>query len=43
MLFVHKTDPLELNNLAEKSEYQEKVKVLAKELREKRGLELLNN
>ena len=43
MLFDHKTDPLELINLAEKPEYQEKIKVLAKELREKWGEDFLNN
>ncbi len=37
MLFDHKTDPLELDNLAEKPAYQETVKVLSKELREKMG------
>jgi len=37
MLFDHKTDPLELNNLAEKNEYQKTVKELAKELHEKWG------
>lgn len=37
MLFDHKTDPLELDNLAEKPGYQEKVKELAFELREKWG------
>jgi len=43
MLFDHKIDPLELNNLAEKPAYQEKIKVLAKELREKWGKNFLNN
>ena len=42
MLFDHKTDPLELDNLAEKPEYQEKVKALALELREKWGKDFLN-
>lgn len=42
MLFDHKTDPLELDNLAEKPEYQEKVTVLSKELREKWGEDFLN-
>ncbi len=42
MLFDHKTDPLELNNLAEKPEYQEKVKELALELREKWGKDFLS-
>ncbi|MGB5943974.1 MAG: sulfatase [Leeuwenhoekiella sp.] len=37
MLFDHRTDPLELDNLAEKPEYEEKVKQLSKELREKWG------
>ncbi|WP_396600672.1 sulfatase [Algibacter sp. R77976] len=43
MLFDHKTDPLELDNLAEKPEYQEKVKALALELREKWGSDFLIN
>jgi arylsulfatase A-like enzyme len=42
MLFDHKTDPLELDNLAEKPEYQEKVKALALELREKWGKDFLS-
>ena len=42
MLFDHKTDPLELDNLAEKPEYQEKVTALSKELREKWGEDFLN-
>ncbi|SHJ22707.1 sulfatase [Pseudozobellia thermophila] len=37
MLFDHSTDPLELDNLAEKPEYREKVESLSKELREKWG------
>jgi len=41
MLFDHKTDPLELDNLAEKPEYQEKVKELAIELRTKWGKDFL--
>ena len=41
MLFDHKTDPLELDNLAEKPEYKEKVKQLAIELREKWGKDFL--
>lgn len=41
MLFNHKTDPLELNNLAEKPAYQETVTQLAKELREKWGEDFL--
>ncbi|MEN8703194.1 MAG: sulfatase-like hydrolase/transferase, partial [Polaribacter sp.] len=41
MLFDHKTDPLELDNLAEKPAYQEKVKELAAELREKWGKDFL--
>tara|TARA_R110002033_G_C3897451_1_gene240070 strand:+ start:87429 stop:88835 length:1407 start_codon:yes stop_codon:yes gene_type:complete len=41
MLFDHKTDPLELNNLAEKPEYKEKVEQLALELREKWGNDFL--
>jgi choline-sulfatase len=41
MLFDHKTDPLELDNLAEKPAYQEKVKALALELREKWGKDFL--
>ncbi len=43
MLFDHKADPLELENLAEKPEYQETVKVLAKELREKWGKDFLKH
>ncbi|WP_159951666.1 sulfatase [Polaribacter septentrionalilitoris] len=41
MLFDHKTDPLELDNLAEKPAYQEKVKALALELRKKWGKDFL--
>ncbi len=41
MLFDHKTDPLELNNLAEKSEYKEKVKEFSVELRAKWGKDFL--
>ena len=41
MLFDHRTDPLELDNLAEKPEYQEKVKALAIELRAKWGEDFL--
>lgn len=41
MLFDHKTDPLELNNLAELPEYQETVSLLAEELREKWGEDFL--
>ena len=43
MLFDHKTDPLELDNLAEKPEYKEKVKLLALELRENWGSDFLIN
>ena len=42
MLFDHKTDPLELYNLAEKEEYKELVTQLAIELREKWGKDFLN-
>ncbi len=42
MLFDHKTDPLELDNLAEKKEYEELVSQLASELREKWGKDFLN-
>ncbi|WP_248722502.1 sulfatase [Seonamhaeicola sp. ML3] len=42
MLFDHKTDPLELDNLAEKPDYQEKVAILAKELRAKWGKDFLS-
>jgi arylsulfatase A-like enzyme len=41
MLFDHKTDPLELDNLAEKPAYEETVKALALELREKWGKDFL--
>ena len=41
MLFDHKTDPLELDNLAEKPAYQETVAQLAQELREKWGDDFL--
>jgi len=41
MLFDHKTDPLEVVNLAEKPEYQEKIKELALVLREKWGKDFL--
>ena len=41
MLFDHKTDPLELDNLAEKPEYRELVKSLSIELREKWGEDFL--
>tara|TARA_R110002049_G_scaffold211595_3_gene382552 strand:+ start:2902 stop:4362 length:1461 start_codon:yes stop_codon:yes gene_type:complete len=41
MLFDHTNDPLELDNLAEKEAYQEKVKYLAKELRAKWGKDFL--
>lgn len=41
MLFDHTTDPLELDNLAEKEEYQDSVESLAKELREKWGKDFL--
>jgi len=39
----HKTDPLELDNLAEKTEYHEKVQALALELRKKWRSDFLNN
>ncbi|WP_246454756.1 sulfatase [Hyunsoonleella aquatilis] len=42
MLFDHKTDPLELDNLAEKPEYQDTVHQLAVELRAKWGKDFLN-
>ncbi|GAL65637.1 choline-sulfatase [Jejuia pallidilutea] len=41
MLFDHKTDPLELDNLAEKPEYEALVKELAIELRQKWGKDFL--
>lgn len=41
MLFDHKTDPLELDNLAEKPAYKKTVKALSKELREKWGKNFL--
>ncbi|ORL44760.1 hypothetical protein IIF7_14649 [Zunongwangia atlantica 22II14-10F7] len=37
MLFDHETDPLELNNLAEKPAYQDTVNQLCAELKEKWG------
>ena len=41
MLFDHSSDPLELDNLAEKDAYQQTVILLAKELREKWGNDFL--
>ncbi|MDB4583740.1 sulfatase [Draconibacterium sp.] len=41
MLFDHSSDPLELNNLAEKVEYLEIVQQLSKELRERWGEDFL--
>jgi choline-sulfatase len=41
MLFDHKTDPLELDNLAEKPEYKDTVRQLALELRERWGKDFL--
>ncbi|MBB3696621.1 sulfatase-like hydrolase/transferase [Flammeovirga yaeyamensis] len=41
MLFDHKTDPLELDNLAEKKEYAEVVEKLSIELRQKWGDQFL--
>ena len=41
MLFDHKIDPLELDNLAEKKDYQELVGQLAAELRDKWGKDFL--
>lgn len=41
MLFDHKTDPLELDNLAEKPEYEALVQELAVELRQKWGKDFL--
>lgn len=43
MLFDHHTDPLELDNLAEKKEYQSKVDELSRELRERWGDGFLKN
>lgn len=43
MLFDHKTDPLELNNLAEMTEHRAAVEELSKELREKWGKDFLIN
>jgi len=42
MLFDHKSDPLELDNLAEKIEHQELVVELSKELRQRWGKDFLN-
>lgn len=42
MLFNHKTDPLELDNLAEKEAYNELVYLLSAELRDKWGKDFLN-
>lgn len=42
MLFDHKSDPLELDNLAEKIEHKELVIKLSKELRQKWGKDFLN-
>jgi choline-sulfatase len=42
MLFDHKTDPLELDNLSEKPEHSELVQKLSEELREKWGKDFLN-
>lgn len=41
MLFDHSSDPLELDNLAEKAEYSETLKQLSLELREKWGKDFL--
>ncbi|PQJ72707.1 sulfatase [Polaribacter butkevichii] len=41
MLFDHKIDPLELDNLAEKPAYEKQVKLLSLELREKWGKDFL--
>ncbi|HRX12568.1 MAG TPA: sulfatase-like hydrolase/transferase, partial [Draconibacterium sp.] len=41
MLFDHATDPLELDNLAEKPEYKEAVELLSAGLREKWGKDFL--
>ena len=43
MLFDHKTDPLELDNLAVKEEYQSTVNGLSEELKEKWGKDFLVN
>ncbi len=43
MLFDHKSDPLELDNLAEKLKYSELVKSLSIELRQKWGEDFLTN
>ena len=43
MLFDHTSDPLELDNLAEKIEHQEIVVELSKELRQKWGNDFLRN
>ncbi len=42
MLFDHSTDSLELDNLAEKPEYHQKVNSLSKELRQNWGKDFLN-
>lgn len=42
MLFDHETDPLELDNLAEKKAYKDLVTELAEELRQKWGKDFLN-
>ncbi|NNF32616.1 MAG: sulfatase [Saprospiraceae bacterium] len=41
MLFDHRTDPMELDNLAEKDEHQDLVKELAEDLRDKWGKDFL--
>jgi len=43
MLFDHQNDPLELENLAEKEEFQSTVNDLSRELREKWGKDFLTN
>lgn len=43
MLFDHSTDPLELDNLAEKEQYKDTVDTLAKELRQRWGKDFLVN
>jgi choline-sulfatase len=43
MLFDHANDPMELDNLAEKEEYQSAVTQLSKELRRKWGDDFLSN